>query len=313
MSENPWITRSTRVVYDNPWISVREDQVTRPDGQTGIYGVVSYKHRAVGILPIEADGSIWLVGQWRYPLDRYSWEIPEGGGRGEETDEECARRELEEETGLAADHLEPLIESHLSNAVSDEWGIVFRATGLRPGVSHPEGCERLEVKRVPFATALRMVREGAITDSLSVIAILHEALDEGSRSALQTQRPRALELFPEKVAIIRLSPHDAIPDWASTSRFLSLTRTTDELSLVAEQSLVPSEVRAERGWRALKVEGPIPFEETGVIAGLSSSLSRASVPLFVISTHDTDVILVPESRLARAIEELRSLGHTVRA
>jgi hypothetical protein len=130
---------------------------------------------------------------------------------------------------------------------------------------------------------------------------------------LQTQRPRALELFPEKVAIIRLSQHDAIPDWASTSRFLSLTRTTDELSLVAEQSLVPSEVRAERGWRALKVEGPIPFEETGVIAGLSSSLSRASVPLFVISTHDTDVILVPESRLARAIEELRSLGHTVRA
>src|SRR5436190_16808477 len=103
---NPWRTLQTRVAYDNAWIRVRHDQVLRPDGQPGIYGVVHYKNKAIGVLPVEADGSIWLVGQHRYPLDAYSWEIPEGGGPEDEAPEVTALRELREETGLSAGRLE---------------------------------------------------------------------------------------------------------------------------------------------------------------------------------------------------------------
>ena len=99
---NPWTTLGSRPVYENPWIKVREDQVLRPDGQPGIYGVVEFKNRAVGVLPVEDDGAVWLVGQYRYPLQAYSWEIPEGGSAAGETPEETARRELQEETGLTA-------------------------------------------------------------------------------------------------------------------------------------------------------------------------------------------------------------------
>src|SRR5208337_3190204 len=103
---NPWTTLSSRLVYENPWIRVREDQVLRPDGQPGIYGVVEFKNRAVGVLPVDDEGCIWLVGQHRYPLNSYSWEIPEGGSPQSETTEETARRELKEETGLSAGRLE---------------------------------------------------------------------------------------------------------------------------------------------------------------------------------------------------------------
>ena len=126
---NPWKTLSSRAVYENPWIGVREDTVIRPDGLPGIYGVVHFKNRAVGVLPVDRDGAIWLVGQHRYPLDAYSWEIPEGGCPETESPEETARRELREETGLVAGRLELVATSHLSNSVSDEVGYVFRATG----------------------------------------------------------------------------------------------------------------------------------------------------------------------------------------
>src|SRR5262249_61714848 len=124
--ENPWTTLESRPVYENPWIAVREDRVLRPDGTPGIYGVVHFKNRAVGVLPVDEQGRVWLVGQYRYPTDRYSWEIPEGGGHGDETIEETARRELREETGLAAGRLELIATSHMSNSVSDEVGYVFR-------------------------------------------------------------------------------------------------------------------------------------------------------------------------------------------
>jgi hypothetical protein len=103
---NPWKSVSTRIHYENPWIRVREDQVVRPDGLPGIYGVVEFKNRAVGVLPVEDDGSVWLVGQYRYPLNAYSWEIPEGGCPESETPETTARRELREETGLTAGRVE---------------------------------------------------------------------------------------------------------------------------------------------------------------------------------------------------------------
>lgn len=172
---NPWRTLATRSVYENPWIRVREDQVLRPDGAPGIYGVVEYKNRAVGVLPVEDDGSIWLVGQHRYPLSRYSWEIPEGGGPPTEEPEETARRELREETGLSCGALELIATSHLSNSVSDEVAYIYRASKLTPGPSEPEGTEEIEVRRVSWDEAWGMLREGRITDSMSVIAILHEA------------------------------------------------------------------------------------------------------------------------------------------
>ncbi len=174
--ENPWKTLSTRCVYENAWIGVREDQVLRPDGLPGIYGVVHFKNRAVGALPVDHEGAIWLVGQYRYPLQAYSWEIPEGGCPEHEAPEETARRELREETGLTAGCLELVATSHLSNSVSDEIGYVFRATELSHGVDEPEGTERLVVRRFAWEDAWRMLKRGEITDSLSVIALLHEAV-----------------------------------------------------------------------------------------------------------------------------------------
>jgi 8-oxo-dGTP pyrophosphatase MutT (NUDIX family) len=173
---NPWTALSSRLVYENPWIRVREDQVLRPDGQPGIYGVVEFKNRAVGVLPVDDEGCVWLVGQYRYPLQAYSWEIPEGGSPATETPEETARRELREETGLIAGKLELMATSHLSNSVCDEIGYIYRATELTHGPSDPEGTEELHARRVPWDEAWAMLRRGEITDSMSVIAILHEAV-----------------------------------------------------------------------------------------------------------------------------------------
>jgi 8-oxo-dGTP pyrophosphatase MutT (NUDIX family) len=172
--ENPWTTLNRQPVYEHPWIALREDQVLRPDGSPGIYGVVHFKNRAIGVLPVEDDGSIWLVGQYRYPLNAFSWEIPEGGCPEGESPEAAARRELAEETGLSAAALERIAVSHLSNSVSDELAIVFRASGLTRGEANPEETERLSVRRVPWEVAWGMLERGEITDSMSVIALLCE-------------------------------------------------------------------------------------------------------------------------------------------
>ena len=169
-SKNPWKTLSSREVYDNPWISVREDAVVHPDGEPGIYGVVHYKNRAVGVLAVE-EGEVYLVGQYRYPLRRYSWEIPEGGCPEGEKPLDAARRELEEETGLRAASWRRLGEAHLSNSVSDEHAIWFLATDLTQGETRPEGSEQLRVRRVPTGEALRMALSGEMTDSVSLLAI----------------------------------------------------------------------------------------------------------------------------------------------
>lgn len=174
--KGPWKVRSSRRVYENPWISVREDQVVRPDGEPGIYGVVHYKNAAVGVLPVE-DGHVYLVGQYRYPLDQYSWEIPEGGCPEGEEPLQAARRELKEETGLSARHWERLGEAYLSNSVADEFAVWFLATGLVPGKQQPEGTEVVEVRRVPLQEALDMALDGRITDALSIVAITSYALD----------------------------------------------------------------------------------------------------------------------------------------
>jgi 8-oxo-dGTP pyrophosphatase MutT (NUDIX family) len=168
--DNPWEKVSTRVVYDNPWIRVREDEVVRPDGLPGIYGVVHFKNVAVGVLALE-DGMLYLVGQYRYPLERYSWEIPEGGCPEGEDPLQTARRELAEETGLRASRWTKMGEAHLSNSVSDELGVWFLAEGLEQGERSPEGTEKLQVRRVSLKEALGMVDSGEITDALSVLAI----------------------------------------------------------------------------------------------------------------------------------------------
>ena len=173
---NPWTTRAGRVVYDNPWITVREDDVVRPDGRPGIYGVVHFKNLAVGALPIEADGSVWLVGQHRYPLGVYSWEMPEGGCPEGESPEEAARRELKEEAGIEAEALELLGVYHLSNSVSGETAYIYRATGLSHGHSGPEGDERIELRRVGWEEAWSLLQGGRITDAMTVFALLHEAV-----------------------------------------------------------------------------------------------------------------------------------------
>jgi 8-oxo-dGTP pyrophosphatase MutT (NUDIX family) len=172
---NPWKTTETRPIYDNPWISVREDHVIHPDGNPGIYGVVHFKNKAIGILAIE-HGYIYLVGQFRYPLNSYSWEIPEGGCPEHEDPLAAAQRELLEEAGVKASFWKELGRSHLSNSVSDEEAIFYLATGLEVGEPNPDGCEELVLKRVHFAEALTMVMRGEITDSLSVMAIMHYAL-----------------------------------------------------------------------------------------------------------------------------------------
>jgi len=136
---NSWWTHHSREVYENDWILVREDAVTRPDGNPGIYGVVHFKNRAIGIVPVDDEGRIHLVGQYRYPLNRYSWEIPEGGCPNDEKPLAAAQRELLEETGLVAKEWRLLGTAHLSNSITDEEAFCFLATGLTQRAARPEG------------------------------------------------------------------------------------------------------------------------------------------------------------------------------
>ncbi len=178
MKENPWKTLYSEVKYDNPWIKVIENKVIHPDGNAGIYGVVHYKHYAIGIIPLDEYQNTWLVGQYRYPLRQYSWEIPEGGGKKNENLLEEARRELREETGILAKRWEKLLEMHLSNSVSDEWGIIYVARDLQFTEAMPEGSEQLQIRKLPLQEAVKMALDGKITDSLSVAGLLKLAIRE---------------------------------------------------------------------------------------------------------------------------------------
>ena len=171
-SPNPWKTHRIEEPYSNPWISITHREVTNPSGGQGIYGVVHFKNVAIGIVPLDSEGYTWLVGQYRYTLEQYTWEIPEGGGPKGTSMLESAQRELLEETGITALRWTPLLEMHTSNSVTDEYGVAYVAQELSFGAAAPEETEELHVRRLPFAEVVEMVLSGEITDSLSMIAIL---------------------------------------------------------------------------------------------------------------------------------------------
>lgn len=171
-THNPWRLISSALKYQNPWISVREDQVLNPGGGAGIYGVVTMKNKAIGIIPVDAQGNTWLVGQYRYPLSEYSWEIPMGGGPVALDVLESARRELREETGLSAGRWTRIARLHTSNSVTDEEGFVFLAEDLTPGETEPEETEALRLWKLPLAEAVRMAMDDRITDGISVAGLL---------------------------------------------------------------------------------------------------------------------------------------------
>jgi 8-oxo-dGTP pyrophosphatase MutT (NUDIX family) len=170
--KNPWTILGQKEIYDNPWINVTEYDVLNPSGGKGIYGKVHFKNLAIGIIPLDEEMNTYLVGQYRFTLNQYSWEIPEGGGPHHVDILKSAKRELKEETGLVADEWTKLMDFHLSNSVCDEHGAIFMARKLRMEEAMPEETEELKVKKVPFEEAYQMVEDGIITDSLAVAAIL---------------------------------------------------------------------------------------------------------------------------------------------
>ncbi|WP_199797506.1 NUDIX domain-containing protein [Hymenobacter amundsenii] len=172
---NPWQVRGTALQYQNPWIEVREDQIINPAGKPGIYGVVSMKNKAIGIVPVDAEGNTWLVGQYRYTLSEYCWEIPMGGGPVELDVLESAQRELREETGLHARRWTNIMRLHTSNSVTDEEGFVFLAQELEQGEVEPEETEDLRLWKLPLAEAVQLVMDGRITDAISVAGLLKAA------------------------------------------------------------------------------------------------------------------------------------------
>lgn len=173
--DNPWKVLSSQIKYENPWIRVREDAVVRPDGKNGIYGVVETRI-ATGVLALTESQELYIVGQYRYPLACYSWEIIEGGSDPGESALVTAQRELKEEAGLVAERWRQLGGViHLSNCHSSEVGYLFVAEDLSQVGSTPDATEVLQIKKIHFSEALRMVMAGEMTDSLTIIGILRLA------------------------------------------------------------------------------------------------------------------------------------------
>lgn len=174
-----WKTLTTAVPYENPWIRIEHHEVINPSGNPGIYGLVKFKNHAIGIVPVDEEGYTWLVGQFRYALGTYEWEIPEGGCPVGTDPLATAQRELKEETGLVATEWTQLMEFHLSNSVTDEYGVAYLAKGLTQEEAEPEDTEDLTLRRLPLAEAIAMTLDGRIKDALSILALQRVALMGG--------------------------------------------------------------------------------------------------------------------------------------
>ena len=181
--KNPWQTKSVNLVYENPWINVQHREVITPSGTDGIYGIVHFRNWAIGIVPLDKHGNTWLVGQYRYAINEYTWEIPEGGCPENTSPLQAAKNELREETGIIANRWTEIISKfHTSNSVTDEHGKAYIAQELSFGEAQPDETEDLIVRKVPFSLAYEMVMNGQITDSLSIMALLKTQLliDKGT-------------------------------------------------------------------------------------------------------------------------------------
>jgi ADP-ribose pyrophosphatase len=181
MENNPWVTNRSETVYESPWIKVVKHDVLSPVNKPAIYSVVNFKNLAIGVLALDNEYNTWLVGQWRYPVNDYSWEIPEGGGLLDIDPLDSAKRELKEETGIVAKQFTELMRLHLSNSATNELAIVYVAKDLRFEESEPEESEVLQVKKVHISEAFQWVMSGKITDAISMAAILKVKLlmDQG--------------------------------------------------------------------------------------------------------------------------------------
>jgi 8-oxo-dGTP pyrophosphatase MutT (NUDIX family) len=168
----PWKRRSVSQRYDNPWIRVEHHEVLTPGGSDGVYGVVHFKNLAIGVIPLDADQNTWIVGQYRYPHQAYSWEIPEGGGPVGTDPVLSAQRELAEEVGLRAARWDLILEMDLSNSVTDERCLIYLARDLEPCPTHPDDTEELAVRRIAFEELHRGVLEGRFRDSITVAGVL---------------------------------------------------------------------------------------------------------------------------------------------
>ncbi|MFT7410566.1 MAG: ADP-ribose pyrophosphatase [Oleispira sp.] len=174
--KSSWQTLSREVKYDNPWIRVEEHQVINPAGHEGIYGTVNFKNRAVAIVALFENGDTLLVGQYRYPLQQYHWELPMGGAPEHESTLSCAQRELQEETGFTAVKWQQILSMHLSNSITQEQGIAFIAKGLQAGVMALEDTEDISCQRVPFERVFQQVMAGEITDAMTVASVMKARL-----------------------------------------------------------------------------------------------------------------------------------------
>ena len=172
-----WKTLESKTIYDNPWITVLEDRVLNPGGGQNNYGHVRFKKTAIGIVPIDSQGNTWIVGQHRYTLSEYSWEIPMGASETGERFIETAHRELKEETGLSATSITKLMRVHTSNSITNEVGYVFVARGLTLGETSFDEMEVLKIRKLPLQEVVKMVMQGKITDAISVAAILRVNAD----------------------------------------------------------------------------------------------------------------------------------------
>jgi ADP-ribose pyrophosphatase len=178
---NPWKVLSKETKFESPWIKVVKHDVLNPAGNPGEYSTVHFKNIAIGIIPLDTDFSTWIVGQFRFPIDEYSWEIIEGGGKHDVAPLESAKRELMEEAGIVAEKWTLIQKMHLSNSVSDEVALIYIAQDLSFTEAEPEETEELKVQKVPFDELFQMVISGQISDSMSVAGVLKTKIliDEG--------------------------------------------------------------------------------------------------------------------------------------